>query len=663
MPIALYALSVFTGATLLFLIQPIVAKELLPWFGGAAAVWTACMIFCQTMLLLGYLYAHWSIRSLSRYAQALTHLSLLALSLVTLWLPVATPAAAASPDHPFWLVTTVLARRIGLPFLVLSSTSPLLQAWYSSGRDRPIPYRLFALSNFGSLLGLVAYPFLVEPALDLPRQLFLWRAGYLAFTLLCGLVAIRVFNSPDHRKHVPSPAPVLGNAARAGVWILLAACSSALLLAVTNNLCQEIAPIPMLWIAPLAVYLASFVICFDYESLYRPAVYRVLVPVALTAIVWVQANPGVGLRVAVPLCLACLFIACMFCHGQLCALKPESARLTQFYLCISCGGALGSLFVGLVAPALFSDFFELQIAVTVCLALALRFLYGYRSRLFLAVCGLSALFFLRSFLTLGDAANVTYRARSFYGALSLREENIAGTGRVRTLVHGGTVHGGQALDAGRAQLPRYYYGRNSGVGIALQRSVAAQRVGVVGLGSGTLAAYGRPGDSYRFYEINPLIRQLAYSQFTFLRNSQAAVDVVLGDARLTLESEPAQNFDTLVLDAFSGDAIPLHLLTREAFQSYLRHLKPDGVIAVHVSNRYLDLGKVVSGDAAAFGRSAVRVLSAADPVRSISAADWILVMKPGPYLRNLQTTYGATLLSPDGRPWTDQYSNILSVLK
>jgi hypothetical protein len=663
--IAPYAASIFTSATLLFLIQPIIAKQLLPWFGGAAAVWTACMMFFQAVLLFGYLYAHWSIRTLNYQAQLATHVSLLALSVAFLWVSGGAHSHPAAMDHPAYRAMIVLAGMIGLPYFVLSSTSPLLQSWYSRTGTRSAPYRLFALSNLGSLLALLAYPFAIEPALDTRPQFAIWRAAYVVFAVVCAAAAIRTSGSQVDDYARRSRAESGAGLRRKLLWVMLASCSSTLLLAVTNELGQEIAPVPLLWIAPLAVYLISFVICFDHEGHFRTGFYRVLVPAALVALVWLEANPGVGIRIALPVCLGSLFVVCMFCHGQLAQLKPKSGGLTSFYLCISLGGALGGLFVGLVAPAIFPDFFELQVAVAICLVLSLRFLFGYRSMPFLVTCGFATLVLLRWVGGLGGGGTVTAQGRSFYGVVAIREDLGRPAGTVRTLVHGGTVHGGQVLANDRTRRePAYYYGRESGVGFALQRRIQPDRVGVVGLGVGTLAAYGRTGDYYRFYEINPLVETIARTKFTYLADSAATVEVVLGDARLSLESEPDQNFDILVLDAFSGDSIPIHLLTTEAFQCYFRHLKRDGLIALHISNTYVNLAPVVAGVAGAFGRQALRLVSQAHPEQEISAAEWALVTTNAELAKEIEQTKRGELLRPGkARLWTDQYSNILGVLR
>jgi spermidine synthase len=352
----------------------------------------------------------------------------------------------------------------------------------------------------------------------------------------------------------------------------------------------------------------------------------------------------------------------MFCHGQLVQLKPESSGLTSFYLSVSLGGALGGLFAGLLAPAIFPYYFELPVAVSIGLVLCLRFLFGYRAKPFLVTCGLIIL--VASYVANGRAGGtMVFRGRNFYGALSVRERD-ATAGRLRTLYHGRIAHGGQVLTNGLRGEPGYYYGRESGVGIALQRPLQARRVGIVGLGVGTVAAYGRTGDYYRFYEINPMVERLARSSFTFLKDSSARVETVPGDARLSLAGEPAQNFDTLILDAFSGDSIPVHLLTKEAFQCYFRHLKADGIIAVHVSSNYVDLDPVVANMARAFDRIALRVVSRGRPELGVTMAEWILVAHEGEFSSELERQQLGKLLAPThARLWTDQYSNIAGVLR
>ncbi len=666
--VAPFAVTIFASSSLLFLIQPILAKQMLPWFGGGASVWSTCLVFYQTVLLFGYLYAHGSVRWLSYRLQASLHLVLLAVGVIVIFLPQSSQVRPASVSDPVYESLRLLARGIGLPYLLLSSTTPLLQAWYAGSARAALPYRLFALSNLASLLALMGYPFAVEPLTGLGTQLHAWRAMYIAFTLLCGVVAVRVLAK---RAEITAgsdaqPEGFRWQWSRSLAWITLAACSSALLLSVTNGLSHNIAPVPLLWIAPLALYLISFVLCFNRDSMFKPAVYRLLVPAALMGLTWTNAKPGVNVLAATALCLGCLFVLCMFCHAQLSALKPEVRNLTSFYLCVSAGGAIGGIFVGLLAPAMFSGVFELQIAVSACLVLSLRYLFDYRSRVFLLVCFVIAMAGLRSAEVISEGGETIFKGRNFYGALAVREAatSALGGGTERALLNGRILHGGQVLSDAARREPTYYYGRESGAGIALQRPLPAHRVGIIGLGVGTVACYGRSGDYYRFYEINPLVAQLARSQFTYLRDSRAEVNVVLGDGRLSLEQEPGQHFDTLILDAFSGDSIPVHLLTQEAFRGYDRHLDSNGVIAVHITSSYVDLRSVVAALAAASGKSALLVETSASAERKLSQAAWILVSRNREFLQEVARRHGAAFLESAGRrPWTDQYSNVLSILR
>jgi spermidine synthase len=662
LPKVLSAITIFLSSILLFLIQPVIAKQLLPRFGGAAAVWATCMAFFQTILLLGYLYAHLLMRCVRPKYRILIHVALLLASTAVLWTAHANPAVRQFAN-PVTECLRTLALYIGLPYFVLSSTTPLVQSWYAGMTRGGLPYRLFALSNLGSLLALVSYPFGMERYLDSGAQMALWRGAYLVFAVLCGSVAIAARNSASGDRELPAGSFHLGlEWKRIPAWIVLPAASSALLLGVTNTLCQNIAPMPLLWIVPLALYLISFILCFDREGMFKPAPYRVLVPLALIGLIWTAGGAVQNIYAAAGASLAGLFIMCMFCHGQLSTLKPRAGHLTVFYLCISAGGAVGGLFAGLAAPVWFADLFELKIAIAACVLLALRFLFGYRAPVFLLVSGLALIVSFRLVTRVAEGAQ-TFRGRNFYAAISTRESTDGGAA-VHMLVHGKVIHGGQLLDANKRGEPTFYYGRESGVALAMNRLVGHHRAGMVGLGVGTLAAYGRAGDDFRFYEINPMVADVARSKFTFLRDSAAHTEIVLGDARLSLEREGNRHFDTLVLDAFSGDSIPLHLLTEEAFQCYFRHLNADGVMAVHVSNQYLDLRPVVANLAARSGRTAVLIQSSANPDRRTLLAEWILVTSNQTFGEQLQQRASAEVIRPNGqRLWTDNFSNLLDVLR
>lgn len=677
-PLFLYAVTIFFSAFLLFEIQPIIAKIVLPWFGGSAAVWTTCMLFFQTVLLLGYLYAHLVVRRLGPRAQILLHIALLAASILVLpvipnpgWKP-------AGGEDPSWRILGLLAVTLGLPYLLVSATSPMLQAWYARTHERAVPYRLFALSNLGSMLALVAYPVLVEPKLSTRLQAWGWSVGYLVFVLLCGSVAWMARGGVAHEED--SDAGL--DDARPGwrlqlMWLSLAACGSTLLLAVTNHLTQNVASIPFLWILPLAVYLLSFILCFEGRGWYHRETFLKLGAVALGSLTYALGEDVQKLVVVIPLFAAGLFICTMVCHGELARLKPSPRYLTSFYLMVSLGGALGGVLVGLVAPHLFTGLFELPIALVwfaATMVLVLRpGTSGVGNRwLAWAVWIGSMAATLVIIVYLGNEIR-DFRegsrllVRNFYGALRVSDEGDGVTeASIRKLTHGTIVHGEEFLDAGRHMQPTTYYGYNTGVGLTLQEAQRrlGLRVGVIGLGAGTIAAYGRPGDTYRFYDINPLVIGIARSQFRYLPECKAKVDVVLGDARLSLEREAPQNYDVLAVDAFSSDAIPVHLLTREAIALYFRHLQPGGVLAVHVSNKHLNLAPVVGMAADSLGKRTVVIDSGDDDDNAVFRATWVLVSARDTFFDYpLIRRAGTALKRIAGlRMWTDDYSNLFQIL-
>ena len=660
-----YALTILIGAFLLFQVQPVIARIILPWFGGSAAVWTTCLLFFQVALLLGYLYAHALIRYLRPRAQMLVHVSLLLASALVLpiypglgWRPV-------RPDDPTWRILALLAVTVGGPYFLLSSTGPLLQAWYARRFEDAMPYRLYALSNAGSMFALVSYPALFEPFLTTHQQAWLWSAAYSAFVLLCGFTAIRSGNSPAGER------PAEAAAERPGLrlhlmWLLLPACASALLLAVTSHLSQNVAPIPLLWVLPLSAYLLSFIVCF--EGRYRRKPYLRLLTAALASMcvaLGVDVQGRVTVKIMVPLFVMGLFACCMVCHGELARLKPHPRYLTHFYVAISAGGALGGILVGIAAPHVFRASYELPLGLLACVVLvfaALRqdenlpwFRSWRQPAAMLAAALLLGMTAYLGFQIRRTQQGVRLMARNFYGCLSVRDSDA-----VRILAHGTIFHGEQFLAPSRRNSPTAYYGRLTGIGIAMLRKGAAGplRVGVIGLGVGTLAAYGRPGDYYRFYEINPQVLEIAKSEFFFLRDCPAAVDVLIGDGRSSLEREAPQAFDILAVDAFSGDSIPVHLLTREALAAYFRHLKPDGILAMHLSNRYLDLQSVVAAGARAAGKQVSVVDNAPDDSRKVFAASWALISSPK--AGEQPPRYNSPRAE---RPWTDDYSNLLRALK
>jgi SAM-dependent methyltransferase len=683
---ALTAATIFVSAFLLFLIQPLIAKVILPWFGGSAAVWTTCLLFFQTVLLLGYLYAHAAVRYLKPKRQALIHLVLLALSLMTLPFMVEVRRPSSSEGDPALRILALLSVTIGLPYFILSSTSPLLQAWHAlrakdgagGKKEAAFPYRLYALSNVGSMLALVAYPFILEPRLTLHIQSLGWAAAYVVFAALCAAVAVRVRGLNPRSE---SPAQAAGEGAAPSVytyalWLVLAACSSALLLSVTNHLSQNVAAIPFLWLLPLTLYLLSFIIAFGPKQWIWHKSFLPFPAMAIAAMVYTMTSSidDLSLRLLILTFCSALFICCLFCHGELARLKPDPRHLTAFYLVISIGGALGGLFVGLMAPHLFKDFYELPIAIGVCAVLAWLLLYRdpgdkWWNPFWLTLGALTlALVWKMGKEARRDVKEDRLTVRNFYGVLRVSQSSDPlSKDAKRTLTHGTIMHGEQFLRPERHMLPTTYYGPDTGAGRAVREAQARGpvRVGVIGLGTGTMAAYGRAGDYFRFYDINPLVVDIARTQFSFLNDSKAQIEVALGDARLSLEREPDEKFDVLVVDAFSSDAIPVHLLTKEAFVLYQRHLKPGGVLAVHVSNRYVDLEPVVRAGAQLLQLDAKSVHSDDDDDNDIAGADWVLVTARRDYF---ETPLLASISQPvnsrkNFRPWTDDYSNLYQILK
>jgi SAM-dependent methyltransferase len=680
----LYVLTIFLGAFLVFQVQPIIAKVILPWFGGSASVWSACMLFFQVVLLVGYLYAHFVVRILRAKTQAILHVSLLSLSFLFLRVIPSPAWKPAGGDDPVWRILGLLAVSVGLPYLLLSTTGPLMQAWYARAYQVAFPYRLFAVSNLGSLLALVSYPVLVEPYLASSSQARVWSVTYAAFAVLSVACAWRSLKpqppAPPPLEPQPEGDPEAG-APEAHVvlrppswysyilWTLLAACSSTMLLAVTNYVCQNIAPVPFLWILPLSLYLLSFIFTFGRESWYSRGAFTGLLALFLSGMCYGlgKFDGSTNLLYVVPLFMGGLFVSCMVCHGELAERRPHASYLTGYYLTIALGGALGGIFVGALAPRVFRGFFEMPVAVFFCAVLALvvfRNIYKwiYAGWAFLAIV-LALTLYTQERETVRDSRLMR---RNFYGALRVTQTGgLQDPFATRTLVHGTITHGLQYLSPQRRRFHTTYYGSQSGVGLAIEKTRrSAQRVGVIGLGAGTLASYGRPGDYYRFYDINPLVLEIARREFTYLMDCQAKLDVVLGDARLSLEREPSQQFDVLALDAFSSDAIPVHLLTLEAFRVYFRHLRPDGILAVHVSNSHLELEPVVQRAADALGKPTL-LIDTDDASDLVYGATWVLVASRPEVLSQpaFRVGSGKIAVKPGFRLWTDDYSNLWRILK
>jgi hypothetical protein len=701
-----FALAILVSAFLLFQVQPLISKSILPWFGGCPAVWTTAMLFFQTALFAGYVYAHLLQRWLRPRQQAAVHFVVVAAALAALVLMRLPPGPSWKPldsSHPTWHVLVLLSASVGLPYFALSATSPLIQAWFSRVWADRSPYRLYALSNVGSLAGLLSYPFLFEPAFDLTQQSGMWFLGFVVYGVLCAaalacLAGMRHADSGERVGEAPSQGPAEAPAAAPGMrdrllWLALPAAASLMLLATTNHVCQNIAVVPFLWVVPLTLYLLSFIICFDHQRWYVRGLWATAAVLALVAAAgndefwWFEYRLNIAQELA--LYFAALFCTCMVCHGELVRLKPDPRHLTEFYLLISAGGALGGIFVGLVAPLVFTTFFEWSIGLVLSCAIAITVLAlsalrrtvaladdtiarqaAAAARLLLVPAAIGGLVYIVMWQVTGWAPAID-RARNFYGVVSVFEYDRDDPQKhERILKHGAITHGEQYLDPVKSHWATTYYSEQSGVGRTIRffRERGPVRVGMVGLGVGTLATYARPGDRYRFYEINPEVLRMARAHFTYLADCQVTPEVEMGDARLSLERElstddPPQ-FDVLVLDAFSGDSIPAHLLTEEAFEIYRPHVAPGGVIAVHITNRYLYLAPVVRGLARHFGLDTVRIYTPDDKTRAIGHSDWMMLTNNQDFLRAVKPSPPPDAEDDFSVPlWTDQYNNLFQILR
>jgi hypothetical protein len=652
-----FGATVFLGAFLLFLLEPMAAKGLLPVLGGSSAVWITCLVFFQAMLLGGYLYAHWLTRSGMRWV----HVGLLLAGVAALF---GSQHVAAMGDaaHPVATIFRTLGATIGLPFLLLGATSPLLQVWMARIEGTGVRYGLFALSNVGSLLGLLAYPLLIEPHVSLRGQRVGWAIGFAVYAVLAGWLATRP--GVWTREVVEDVAEVRTAGWVRAMWFLLPMGAALQLAAVTSHLTVNIAAIPLLWMLPLAAYLVSFIVAFEMPRLYQRGIVVRLLVVMMAGLGYALTKTDAGLPIAIsiPFFLVEMFAACLFCHAEVYRLRPAGRRqATEFYLLVAAGGVAGTFYVALVSPLVFSANYDLGVSflVTAALALAVTWKDGWAQRLLWGV-GTGLLLFLVVGLHIAYGRRVLEITRNFYGTLRVTE-NDTPAGPVRMLTNGTIQHGTQMVRQPLLEdYPTTYYAWDSGVGLALK---GAHKIGVVGLGVGTLAAYGKYGDSIRFYEINPLVRPVAERWFTYIKNSGAAISFADGDGRASLHAEAPQGFDVLVVDAFSGDAIPLHLLTVEAMREYKRHLGAKGVIAFHISNQYLNLAPEIGALASASGMEARLFETGGDPAKGEYKADWVLVSADAGYFD--RDGMGGTRIAPLAglNAWTDDYSSILPLVQ
>ncbi len=717
-----YAIAIFASAFLLFGVQPLVGRYSLPWYGGTPGVWTACMLFFQAVLLGGYAYSHGLASRLAPRTQARVHLGLLAVAVVLLGARALLSGSPVAPG-PEWRpegtafavprLLAMLAATIGLPFFVLSTTGPLLQSWFARARPGRSPYPLYALSNAGSLLALLGYPFLLEPWVGRGAQAWAWGVGFVFFAGACAVCALEVMRQPAE---VPAPAmaatPVtatpVAEAAGSGErlasgspptvrammkWLGLSTCASVLLLATTNQLTQDVAAGPFLWVLPLAVYLLTFILAFSRESFYSRTVYAVLLIASGAGVAHAQTQgPQSSLVLQLVAYSGALFAGSMVCHGELYRLRPAPRHLSAFYLWVSVGGVLGGLLISVLAPALFTAYWEYPLSLGACCVVALvgmakqagadatrtqRLQQILRGAMLLLVAGHLTYTMAR------EQGRARFASRNFFGVVRVMEQGIGDPEHHRfSLLHGAITHGFQHVAPERKSVATTYYTPEAGLGLAIaeQRRLREAlglppglRVGVLGLGVGTSAALLQAGDTGRFYEIDPAVIALAQGQggyFSYLRDTAAKVELVEGDARISLEREleaGARGFDVLALDTFSSDAVPVHLLTREAVALYRAHLAPHGVLAMHISNVHLDLVPLTLSHARALGLHAALVVNETkgDALRS----NW-MVLSPdrefswGPTFT--RATSRVRRLGLRGEPdftWTDEKSSVLHVLR
>ena len=696
-----FALTTLLSAFLVFQVQPVISKCVLPWFGGTPAVWTTCMLFFQVLLFAGYAYAHLSRTFLAPAGQGTLHLILLVVA--AFCLPIH-PSDAWKPigdEAPTTYLLWLLAAHVGVPYFVLSSTGPLIQAWMSYRDDSDRVYRLYALSNVGSLSALLSYPFLIEPFISVTGQSVVWSMMFCGFVLAEGWLAAELLKLA-RRPATTDTADTIRNKAvpklsrgrnpnrdkrsadaklHLTVWIALPAFASLMLLVVTNHVCQDVAVIPFLWVLPLSLYLLSFIICFDSPAWYRP---KPIAGMTLLCLAATQADAllPTSLRLIAQTggSFGLLFGVCLLCHGEAARLKPAAHRLTLFYMCLSAGGAIGGLIVAIVCPIVFDTHMELPISLAIATAGGLAVFVSRKSwgpidpaaesgydwnaayRLRFGVLALVSAPIVTCSISQQD--ELVASSRNFFGVLKVTRD--ADTTK---LIHGRTIHGIQRHGQAASE-PTSYYGRESGVGRtirSMQRSHDKLHIGVVGLGCGVLSTYGRSADVLDLIEINPDVVTIATKYFSFLADSAALQRIHMGDGRLVLERMQAAEFDLLVLDAFSSDAIPAHLLTREAFQLYKSRLNRDGVIAVHVSNNHLDLVPLVHRLAESAGLHSRVFDSVGDAAVAVKQARWVVLAPDAAEIwRDPMFVDAAEPAETDRRSgplWTDQHHNLASVLK
>ncbi len=713
-----FALTIFTSAFLLFQVQPLISKQILPWFGGSPAVWTTATLFFQTLLCLGYFYAHALASMTSRKTQARIHVVVLILAalLASRVLPGA-DLRPESPDSPVLQVLQILGLSVGLPYFCLATTGPLVQHWFTSTAHAQSVFRLYALSNVGSFLALLSFPYVLEPWLEQQQMGHLWTIGFWVFALLCLPVALGAW----HNKAETSNASInLGPKTKLPVaqrlsWIALPALASLVFIAATDQISHDVAPEPRLWISTLGLYLLTFILTFDHPRWYRPRLFGALTLILLLVTTgmsdipqWFGFEWDYGVNEVRWSHYALLFVVCMLCHGELYRRRPVDTRwLTEFYFCMSIGGAFGGLFVTLVATQWFDDYHEWLMALIIAALLATYVLFrtsvpradvAGRNVRFMRLVPLGGVATAAGMVALlvvlqnpwswreihkPDRSEILLdQERNFYGTVSVKEKIYVAQPELneRVFFSGSVTHGQQFLSDKLRHVPTTYYARDSGIGDTLLWAMSQKpnlSVALIGLGAGTLANYARQADAYDFYEINPAAVRFAQEWFDNLKSCKAAEqNIVLGDARLRMAQLPKdKRYDVIVLDAFTGGSVPIHLLTREAFQIYANHLKPDGHIAINITNAYLNLYPIVRAQSEVLGMAYRHKFQAADDERNIRRNLHFVMTNDQAYLkahpsvsREVRDDAGRIIgTDPQDQPglrlWTDQFSSIAPIVK
>ncbi len=679
-------MTLLLGAFLMFFMQPLAGKLVTPKYGGVAQVWCLCLLFFQSALLGGYSLSYIISKLFYRFQGGL-YIGLFVFSLILLNIPTGDEWVPKDPNSPVLSLLPQLIRYLAFPCILLSTVSVLMQNWYrlSGWGD---PYYLYSISNIGSLAALAAYPIFVEPHFSVSTTIKIWTCGYTLVTILACISAVILIRRSHGIETKTEAADLsLPDEERPDVyygclWTLLSAAGSFLLISFTNHITQDLAPVPLLWVVPLCIYLLSFILCFSNIRFYSQNVF--VYPGLILLSVYVCLDLFYGfMGISLVLALVLLFILCMICHGELYEARPRPRYLAVYYLVIALGGALGGVAANFIAPLVFNAYTERYLILGTMLFFLgyLTIHYGLRlfyhrilDKVFLVVILLLTCVLLIDHMRKDDA--VVYRERNFYGTVKILKKTLWGEHPMLFLYNGRILHGSQFINKARQDIPTSYFGADSAIGIAdhffrKQNSGVPLKIGVIGLGVGTIAHYGKTGDAITFYEIDPKVKRIAENKFQFLKNTKAAVSILLGDARTSLERQEPQKYDMLIVDAFNGDAIPVHLLTLEALKFYLHHLKEDGLLILHVSNRYLDLGGLTANQALRLGLKGVS-MKTKPKARYNSKAKYLVLSRKDWFFEQLNqdafkeefptTTVSELKESPNIGIWTDDYSNLWSVL-